>query len=120
MNNTNPQNTGGQPKSEQKPHPIRRHSRTIAMGSAAAVVLVGLSAFAFVPAVHNAGIAEPQVRLMAAADPAIRGTPPRMLENGAPFSFADLVERVSPAVVTITAETVETGTNAEDLPAPFR
>ena len=29
---------------------------------------------------------------------------PRMLENGAPFSFADLVERVSPAVVTVTVE----------------
>jgi len=27
-----------------------------------------------------------------------------MLENRRPFSFADLVERVSPAVVTITAE----------------
>ena len=27
--------------------------------------------------------------------------PPRMIDQGAPFSFADLVERVSPAVVTI-------------------
>ena len=44
-----------------------------------------------------------------------------MLENGAPFSFADLVERVSPAVVTITAETIDTRTaGTEDLPAPFR
>ena len=31
-----------------------------------------------------------------------------MLENSAPFSFADLVERVSPAVVTITSETTAT------------
>ena len=31
-----------------------------------------------------------------------------MLENSSPFSFADLVERVSPAVVTITSETMTT------------
>ncbi len=113
--------------SEQKPNPIKRHRRAIAMGSAAAVVLIGLSAFAFVPGVRQASPAqpvsmvEPAPRLMAAADPAPRSTPPRMLENGAPFSFADLVERVSPAVVTITAETTETTEiNAEQLPAPFR
>ncbi len=46
-----------------------------------------------------------------------------MLENGAPFSFADLVERVSPAVVTVTVEeelqpTAEYDT--DDLPEPFR
>jgi serine protease Do len=106
-----------------QPNPIKRHSRTIAMGSAAAIVLIGLSAFAFVPGVRNADTAEqPQAHEeLAAADPAVRSTPPRMLENGAPFSFADLVERVSPAVVTITAETVDTSpTGADDLPAPFR
>ncbi|HXC56140.1 MAG TPA: DegQ family serine endoprotease [Rhizomicrobium sp.] len=107
--------------SEQKPNPVRRHSRTIAMGTAAVVVLVGLSAFALVPGVRPAAPVDNTPRLMAAADPVLRSGPPRMLENGAPFSFADLVERVSPAVVTITAETVETGpTGADDLPAPFR
>ncbi|MEJ0042661.1 MAG: Do family serine endopeptidase [Rhizomicrobium sp.] len=108
--------------SEQKPNPIKRHSRMIAMGSAAAFVLVGLSAFAFVPGVRPAATVEPAPRVIAAADVRMAAaTPPRMLENGAPFSFADLVERVSPAVVTITAETVETGpANADDLPAPFR
>jgi serine protease Do len=50
-----------------------------------------------------------------------------MLENSSPFSFADLVERVSPAVVTITSETMSTNSEDQDgdgapdnLPAPFR
>ena len=59
---------------------------------------------------------------IAANDSARRA--PRMLENSAPFSFADLVERVSPAVVTITSETMTTETDSDDqqdnLPAPFR
>jgi serine protease Do len=109
-----------------RPNFVKRHSRTIAMGSAAAIVLVGLSAFALVPGVRSASspmeTADAAPRLMmAAADPVARNSPPRMLENGAPFSFADLVERVSPAVVTITSETVDTSpTGADDLPAPFR
>jgi serine protease Do len=45
-----------------------------------------------------------------------------MLENGAPFSFADLVERVSPAVVTVTVEQQmkPESFNPEELPEPFR
>jgi serine protease Do len=49
--------------------------------------------------------------------------PPRLLEQGAPFSFADLVEHVSPAVVTVSVERVASGAQAsglEDIPAPFR
>jgi serine protease Do len=106
--------------SEQKPNLFKRRSRTVALGTAAIVVLGGLSAFAFVPGVRPINDSQPAIRMIAAADPAVRTTP-RMLENGAPFSFADLVERVSPAVVTITAETVDTSpAGAEDLPAPFR
>jgi serine protease Do len=103
---------------DQKPHPILRHRRTVALGTAAATVLIGLSAFAFVPGVRPVSDPTTAPRQFAATE--VRTTP-RMLENGAPFSFADLVERVSPAVVTITAETVETGPVAsDDLPAPFR
>jgi len=109
---------------EQNPNPIKRHSRTIAMGTAAAVVLVGLSAFALVPGVRPPEVSTSEPTQHAAAPANLQmaaATPPRMLENGAPFSFADLVERVSPAVVTITAETVETGpVNTDALPAPFR
>ncbi|HTO42430.1 MAG TPA: DegQ family serine endoprotease [Rhizomicrobium sp.] len=54
-----------------------------------------------------------------------RVQPPRMLENGAPFSFADLVERVSPAVVSVTVESKATPTPAmgeipDNIPEPFR
>ena len=106
---------------ENNPHPAERHSRAIVLGTAAAIVVMGISAFALAPAVQTTDSTEP-AREMAAAQPLPRSTPPRMLENGAPFSFADLVERVSPAVVTITSETVETAAslNADDLPAPFR
>lgn len=101
-------------------NPVKRHSRAVALGSVAAIVLMGVSAFALAPAVQTTNSSEP-AREMAVTQPVQRSTPPRMLENGAPFSFADLVERVSPAVVTITSETVETAAaGAEDLPAPFR
>jgi len=110
--------------SDENTNPIKRRGRALALGTAAAAVLIGLSAFAFVPGVRPVAMtsSEPAPRTMAAADVRLASaTPPRMLENGAPFSFADLVERVSPAVVTITAETVETGpTNVDELPAPFR
>jgi serine protease Do len=99
------------------PNSILRRSRTVALGSAAAVVLIGLSALAFAPGATPAAkpVAEKPLQL-AANEPGRR-----ILENGAPFSFADLVERVSPAVVTITADTVETGPVAgADVPAPFR
>jgi serine protease Do len=107
--------------SEQIARFFHRHRRVIAMGSAAGFVLVGLGAFALVPGVRPVADTAVAPRQMAAADPAVRATPPRMLENGAPFSFADLVERVSPAVVTITSETTVSGPVArDDLPAPFR
>jgi serine protease Do len=98
-----------------------RRSRLLAMSSAAAIVVVGLGAFALLPPVRLAATHNP-VQL-AAND--TRSTP-RMLENSSPFSFADLVERVSPAVVTITSETMSTASDAEDsdtpdnLPEPFR
>ena len=46
-----------------------------------------------------------------------------MMENGTPFSFADLVERVSPAVVSVTADEMEKVNNQPDmdnLPDGFR
>lgn len=69
----------------------------------------------------------------AVAAPAQRSTPtqmaaaavpaPRLLEQGQPFSFANLVEAVSPAVVTVMTERqaeVATRQTPENLPAPFR
>lgn len=86
---------------------IRRHKRLLAAGAAAGIVLFSLGAFALVPhelqtqhqAQPAAASTEKPIQLAA-----IDTKTPRMLENGAPFSFADLVERVSPAVVTINVE----------------
>src|SRR5688572_12329732 len=61
------------------------------------------------------------LRQAAAVTP--RTAPPRMLEQGMPFSFADLVEQVSPAVVTIMVEREQQGRQGpgmDQIPAPFR
>jgi len=100
--------------------PKPRQRRVIAMGTAATIVVVGLGAFAFLPPVRAIRTAtEPT---MIAANESESSHAPRMLENSAPFSFADLVERVSPAVVTITSETTTTDgdADADNIPAPFR
>jgi serine protease Do len=92
------------------------------MSSAAAIVVVGLGAFALLPPVRPVATHNP---VQLAANDTGKSTP-RMLENSSPFSFADLVERVSPAVVTITSETMTTASDTEDsdapdnLPEPFR
>src|SRR3954470_15763525 len=100
------------------PKPSLRQRRLAAMSTAAAIVVVGLGAFALLPPVRHVQTAgEPM--LIAAAN---ETRAPRMLENSAPFSFADLVERVSPAVVTIKSETTTTDNDneMENVPAPFR
>jgi len=100
-----------------------RHSRLLAMGSAAAIVVVGLGAFALLPPVRQ--VADHDAVEIAANDNTSHPSTPRMLENSSPFSFADLVERVSPAVVTITSETMTTASDddadaPDNLPEPFR
>ncbi|MDE2465369.1 MAG: Do family serine endopeptidase, partial [Alphaproteobacteria bacterium] len=48
---------------------------------------------------------------------------PHMLEGGAPFSFADLVERVAPSVVTVTVDEkmkAQPKLPEQAIPAPFR
>src|ERR1700712_16737 len=86
------------------PKPSLRQRRLAAMSGAAAIVLVGLGAFAILPPVRAIQVATPTLVAANESD----GRAPRMLENSAPFSFADLVERVSPAVVTIKSETTTT------------
>jgi len=55
---------------EEHRNPIKRHSRAIAFGSAAAIVLIGVSAFALAPGVRPASSSEP-TREMAAAGEAM-------------------------------------------------
>jgi serine protease Do len=103
---------------KQRLRPSARHGRVLMMGSAAAIVVVGLGAFGFLPPVRHIQTAGTPV--MVAANQGTRTTP-RMLESSAPFSFADLVERVSPAVVSITSETTTTDGDASDnIPEQFR
>lgn len=98
--------------------PSLRQRRLAAMSTAAAIVIVGLGAFALLPPVRHVQTAGTPTLIPIANETRA----PRMLENSAPFSFADLVERVSPAVVTITSETTTTegDMDADNIPAPFR
>jgi serine protease Do len=107
--------------SEKKSFKItRRHRQILAMSSAAAVLVVGLGAFGMLPPVRDLAhqVATDQPLQFAQATP--RAATPRVVAPGAPFSFADLVERVSPAVVTVTSEGVSRTPSVEDIPAPFR
>jgi serine protease Do len=118
MMQTNNSNSGNSNPPQQSS--LRRtRSRLLAMGSAATILVVGLGAFALLP--HATQVADKMPVQLAAND---THATPRMLESSSPFSFADLVERVSPAVVTITSETMTTETDLDDqqenLPAPFR
>ena len=103
---------------------VKRNSKITALGSAAIIVVVGLGAFSLLPQSHTSAQAPEPVRMVSAQQVDLHASPPRMLESGAPFSFADLVERVSPAVVTITAIEQETAqdqmSQLDDMPAPFK
>ncbi|HWA31514.1 MAG TPA: DegQ family serine endoprotease [Rhizomicrobium sp.] len=96
--------------------------RLLAASAAGVLVIGGLGAFAMTQPKapqHTQQPAKPAAPLAVAPHPAT----PRLIENGAPFSFADLVERVSPAVVTITVEEEvkqPAGFDADQIPEPFR
>ena len=98
-----------------------RHVRMLAMSSAAAFVILGLGAFSLLPAAHRQAVTD-GASAIAIAD--TRAAP----RPGTPFSFADLVEHVSPAVVTITSETMTSGnaadgedeSDAQNLPPQLR
>jgi len=103
----------------------KRHSRLLAAASAAVIVVVGLGAFALAPDKQSNQPVPHSTQVFAANTAKPRVQPPRMLENGAPFSFADLVERVSPAVVSVTVEskaepTAAMGQMPQEIPEPFR
>ncbi len=106
----------------QQPQTQKSRSRLLAAVSAAAIIVVGLGAFAWLP--HPvADHAATSGGLIQVAD--AQKTPahtPRQLENGAPFSFADLVEQVAPSVVTVTVQEKAQAASLsdDDIPAPFR
>ena len=94
------------------------HSRLLASAVAGGIIVLGFSALAAPPPQQH--VSQPAKPQPAPAHPSA----PRMIEAGAPFSFADLVERVSPAVVTITVQEqvndAQTGFDPDQLPEPFR
>ena len=96
----------------------RRHRQALAMTTAAAVLVVGLGAFGMLPQVRGLQpvAADAPVQL---AQNTPRATP-RVIPPGAPLSFADLVERVSPAVVTIRSEGVTRESETQEVPPALR
>ncbi len=94
----------------------RRHRHGLMMSAAAALVVVSMGAFALLPPVQAIKTAATDNIQLAQNN----ARTPRLTEASAPFSFADLVERVSPAVVTITSESMTTERDEDEIPAPFR
>jgi len=105
---------------------LKRNRRLVGVGSAAAVLLVSFGAYALLPRSASHDETTEPVRYVAPApDPSdAPAPPPRLVENGMPFSFADLVERVSPAVVSVTAEEMQTVGSPvalpDNMPDPFK
>jgi serine protease Do len=94
---------------------LSRASRALRISvAAAAIAALAFGAVGF-GVVSHADAAAPARNVAAAT--------PRLLDQGAPFSFADLVEQVSPAVVTVVVERESAradGNPLDDIPAPFR
>jgi serine protease Do len=85
------------------------------------VAAAALTALAFTGGVVMTG-SLPDANLFSPAQAATSPTP-RLLEQGAPMSFADLVEQVSPAVVTVVVDREQSRqqlSGLDDIPAPFR
>ena len=101
---------------------LKRNSRMLTGAAAAGVILISFGAYALLPS-HSADPVTTDAVRLASTDGKVQSPPPRMLENGMPFSFADLVERVSPAVVSVTADEIEKTNGQPDLdgmPDAFR
>ena len=111
---------------------VRSRGARLAVG-AVAIAVLSFAAGGFVfaqqdgPSVAGAGSA-PRVAAVGGLPPAIPiavdegSEAPRLLEQGAPFSFANLVEHVSPAVVTILTERQQQAAFQlpDNIPDPFR
>ncbi len=99
---------------------MKRNKALLAGVSAATIVLVSFGAYALLPARSGDPVTPDPVRYEAPERRGAAAPPPRMMENGTPFSFADLVERVGPAVVSVTADEVEKVNAVDNMPDGFR
>lgn len=86
--------------------------RKVSLAAAATLLLVGASSLVF--SQENAPMPRGDLSTPAAA--------PHLQQQGSPMSFADLVERVAPAVVTVTVQRSngQQQLSEFDLPMPFR
>ena len=96
---------------------VKRNKSVLAGSAAAAVILVSFGAYALLPDHPGSGAV---ARYEAPDRNGAAAPAPRMMENGTPFSFADLVERVSPAVVSVTAEEKVASPEGGEMPEGFR
>src|SRR5258708_38248223 len=118
-----------------RPHLQKRNARIAAAALAVAALSFGAGGIVFSHGLQGANGTLPRqtyplselpqegFQTVAAVTGRQQATPPRLLEQGSPFSFADLVEHVSPAVVTVVVEresTTQQGPSLDDVPAPFR
>jgi serine protease Do len=92
--------------------------------AAASVLAIGVAAFATGGVVFSEGhaLARSEAKQPAAAATPLLPNSPRLVPGAQQFSFADLVERVSPAVVSVQVD-VERGMQPSampEIPAPFR
>jgi serine protease Do len=104
------------PKPPHSASVLRNARRCLRMSVAAAALAVLCFGLGQIAAATQAD-AKNSLLIPVAAGPL--AAPPQ----GAPVSFADLVEQVSPAVVTVSVEHESTGPQAsglDDIPAPFR
>jgi serine protease Do len=91
----------------------RRSRTTAALAGAAAFVALTAAGVQFTPSFFGSAHA-------AAAVPQRFSSPIPLDASGQPFSFASLVERVSPAVVSVSVDREQTLAAAPQMPAPFR
>src|SRR5512138_983807 len=102
---------------------MKRNKALLAGVSAATIILVSFGAYALLPSHSSDPVTTDPVRYEAPERGGMNAPPPRMMENGTPFSFADLVERVSPAVVSVTADEIQKVNGQADMdnmPDAFR
>lgn len=91
------------------------------MGSIVAACLMSIGAYALLP--NHSALDQASEPIQFAQAQTSENAPPRLVDSGAPFSFAPLVERVSPAVVSVTVEqkaSPEQTAALPDIPEPFR
>ena len=111
---------------EDSPDNGARHSRRLrALKAMLAATVLSAAVGGFLISNNTAaqGLAPHPAAAAAPAAVAARAAVPHEINEASPFSFADLVQHVSPAVVTVLVEhtgPVQVADQTDEVPAPFR